>query len=290
MTANHDNSGQPMPSREQLLLAGCARLRGQSACGATDVELLLAHVLGLTRAQLRLDPLAPVGIVAHDRFLALLARRLAGEPFAYLTGHREFWSLPIVVTPDVLVPRPDTELLVERALELCGIDNAEIVDLGTGSGAIALALANERPLWRVTAVDRSAAAIEVAKLNARKIGIEQIEWRVGNWFEPLLARRFDLIVSNPPYVRDDDVALASDGLRFEPQLALRGGPDGLDPMRILCKLAPQHLRPGGVIALEHGSDQSSQVCELLVESGFINVRSHPDLADLPRVTEAVWPG
>ena len=167
---------------------------------------------------------------------------------------------------------------------------ARALDLGTGSGAIALALATDRPDWRITAIDRSAGALEVARHNAVRLGLQRVDWRLGSWFDSVADEHFNLIVSNPPYVRDADPALTSDGVRYEPMIALRAGHDGLAALRDICAQAPPHLSAGGVIVLEHGCDQDEPVRKLLVDSGFIHVRSHPDLAGLPRVTEAIWPG
>ena len=290
MTATTDMSATAPQTREQLLKIARARTPQLSGCGVIDAELLLAHVLNLSRTHTLLDLQTPVCTADCSKFLQLFDRRLSGEPLAYITGRREFWSLALEVNADVLIPRPETELLVERALELCQLDAAAVVDLGTGSGAIALAVASERTRWNIVAVDHSAAALAVAKRNAERITTPQIEWVSGDWFAPLHGRRFHMVLSNPPYVRDDDPALLNDGVCREPRLALCAGPDGLDALRIICSQAPHFLLPHGAIALEHGSDQGEPVRKLLVASGFDHVRSHPDLAGLERVTEAIWPG
>ena len=289
MTARPDSPPERGQTCEQLLATGVST--GATApCDRRDAELLLAHVLAISRTKILLDPMRMVSAVDAGHFLQLLARRANGEPLAYLTGLREFWSLTLAVTADVLVPRPETELVVERALALCRLSRARALDLGTGSGAIALALATDRPDWRITAIDRSAWALEVARHNAVRLGLQRVDWRLGSWFDSVADEHFDLIVSNPPYVRDADPALTSDGVRHEPMIALRAGHDGLAALRDICAQAPPHLSAGGVIVLEHGCDQDEPVRKLLVDSGFIHVRSHPDLAGLPRVTEAVWPG
>lgn len=290
MSGSQNDVADADPTRRAVLQLASARTPALSACGPVDAELLLAHVLMLRRTDLQLDPHHPVPARERDEFLRLLDRRLAGEPLAYIIGQREFWSLSLEVTPAVLVPRPETELLVERALELCRIAGAQVADLGTGSGAIALAVASERPNWNVVGVDCSAAALQVARRNAANLHLTHVGWRLGNWFEPLVGRRFDLILSNPPYVREDDAALSSDGVRCEPRLALIAGRDGFDALRALCAQAPQHLRAKGALALEHGSEQGDELRKLLVAHGFVHVRSHPDLAGLERVTEAIWPG
>lgn len=260
-------------------------LAGAEAAGL-EAELLLAHVLAVPRARLRSHPEAPVEPAAAERFFALLERCAAGEPLAYLTGRREFWSLDLAVTPAVLIPRPETELLVERALALTSAGGARIADLGTGSGAIALALARERPRWRIVATDVSASALAVARANAAALGLSAIEFLAGSWFEPLAAARFDLIVSNPPYVGAGDPALSSPALAFEPALALTPpGGDALASLRVLARGAPAHLTPGGWLLLEHGATQGREVRAELVAAGFAHVRSHRDLAGHERMTE-----
>lgn len=255
---------------------------GQAA--ALEAELLLAHVLGAPRAHLKSHPEAAVDGAAARLYLELIGRRAAGEPLAYLTGRREFWSLDLAVTPAVLIPRPETELLVERALALGPRGAARIADLGTGSGAIALALARERPRWHIVATDVSAPALAVARANAAALGVTGIEFLAGSWFERLAAARFDLILSNPPYVAADDPALA--GLAFEPPLALTPpGGEALAALRLLARGAAPHLVPGGWLLLEHGASQGPAVRSELVAAGFAHVRSHRDLAGHERMTE-----
>jgi release factor glutamine methyltransferase len=272
----------------ELLLAARARLAGAPASSADnprlDSEVLLSHALGRDRAYLlaRGDEPAPGDL--RRRFTALIERRASGEPVAYLTGRREFWSLELETGPDVLVPRPETELVVERALALCPARTAEVADLGTGSGAIALACAHERRRWRLVATDLSAAALARAAANARRLHLENVHFVRGRWCEPLGARRFDLILSNPPYVAAGDPAL--DSLRFEPRTALEAGPEGLDHLREIIATAAPHLKSGGALVLEHGADQAPRVAEMLVAAGFAHVVCHADLAGRPRVTEA----
>lgn len=269
-----------------LLAAGARTLAGPAASARLDAELLLAHVLATPRARLKSHPEAVVEPPAAASFLALVGRRAAGEPLAYLTGRREFWSLELAVTPAVLIPRPETELLVERALILGPAGAARAADLGTGCGAIALALARERPGWRIVATDVSAAALAVARANAAALGATGIEFLAGSWFEPLAAARFDLLVSNPPYVAADDPALEAPALAFEPPVALTPpGGDALAALRILARGAAAHLEPGGWLLLEHGAGQGAQVRAELVAAGFAHVRSHRDLAGHERMTE-----
>jgi release factor glutamine methyltransferase len=241
----------------------------------------------VTRGEFPLDP--PIDEILRH----WVRRRAAGEPLAYIVGHREFWTLRLVVTPAVLVPRPETELLVERALALATPYASDehfptLLDLGTGSGAIALSVASEHPAWKIVATDRSGAALDVAQRNARNHGLLQVEFVQGDWFAPLKGRRFDVIVSNPPYVGADDPLMAADSLRLEPREALTPGPDGLAALDAIIAAAPDHLERGGWLALEHGFTQSGPVAERLVARGFGHVRSHADLAGHPRVTEAQW--
>jgi release factor glutamine methyltransferase len=273
-----------------LLDEGGTRLRGAAALGACspaarqlDAELLLAHALALPRARLRSHPEATAGADVARRYRELLERRATGEPLAYLTGEKEFWSLPLRVTAAVLVPRPETELLVERGLAVGPKDRARAADLGTGSGAIALALAAERPNWQVLATDVSEAALGIARANARALALERVQFRRGSWFEPLGAERFDLIVSNPPYVAADDPALGA--LQHEPRLALTPGNDALGALREIIRGAPAHLLPGGWLLLEHGATQGEAVRRELALAGMRYIRSHPDLAGLERATE-----
>ena len=254
-----------------------------------DAELLLAHVLGVDRAAVKAHPENPVDAARAGAYLRALERRAAGEPVAYIVGYREFWSLRIGVDPAVLVPRPETELLVERALTLRGADEAHVADLGTGSGAIALALAHERPAWRIVGTDASGAALAVARANARTLGLERVEFLEGSWFAPLAGRTFDLLVSNPPYVAPGDPVLADAPLRFEPRVALTPeSPDPLSCLRTIAAQAPDHLVAGGWLLLEHGATQAADVAALLVARGFAHVRSHTDLAGRERMTEGRW--
>ena len=273
-------------------LNAAANLLQPSPSAALDAQLLLAQVLGCTRGALlaRGDESLPDD--RQQAFHQLLQRRARGEPLAYLTGRREFWSLELAVTPAVLVPRPETELVVERALALAPTamtGASEVADLGTGSGAIALALARERPQWRVTATDRSAAALATAIANAQALGLTDVQFLISDWFQALGGRRFSLIASNPPYIAAGDAALDDPALRHEPLAALTSGPTGLEALAVLVAGAPDHLLPAGWLVLEHGASQGPAVAELLVTQGFRHVRCHTDLAGLPRVTEAQWP-
>ena len=275
----------------ELLAEGVRRLRAApagteaAATAELDAQLLLAHVMAVARARLKSHPeeLADPSHTQHYR--RLLARRAAGEPLAYLTGSRDFWSLTLKVTPAVLIPRPETELLVERALALRTAAAGRVADLGTGCGAVALALASERPRWQVVATDACADALAIARANAAGLGLGRVELRQGDWYQPLRGERFDLLVSNPPYVAQDDPALETASLRHEPPRALTPGLDALECLRTLVRGAPRHLAPGGWLLLEHGATQGADVRRELVEAGFAHVRSHRDLAGHERMTE-----
>jgi len=267
-------------------VAACLRagadLPGDSA--RRDTEILLGHLLGKTRSWLYAWPEHVLSAAQLADYMALLDRRRAGVPVAYLTGEREFWSLSLRVTQATLIPRPETETLVEWALELALSPAAAVLDLGTGSGAIALALACDRPAWRVTAIDTSGAALAVAENNARRLCPGRIRCLQSDWFAALQDERFDLIVSNPPYVESDSPWLGSGDVRFEPRSALVAGSAGLDDLRQLAAAAPAHLLPGGWLLLEHGFQQGAAVRQLLVSAGFGEVATRRDLAGHERVT------
>jgi len=279
------------PTVDALLAAARQRCAGNRAA-AHDCGLLLALALGVPRAWLLAHGEQRPDGAARARFEALLTRRLAAEPMAYLRGWQDFWSMELAVTPDVLVPRPETELLVQLALARMGERESSppgrLADLGTGSGAIALALASERPDWRILATDRSAAALSVAAGNARRLGLS-VELRQGDWFAPLAGERFCILVSNPPYIAPDDACLTSDGVCREPRTALAAANDGLADLATIAAAAPQHLLPGGWLLLEHGADQGPAVRQLLASAGFEAIATHTDLAGRPRVTLGQMP-
>lgn len=252
-----------------------------------EAECLLGHVLGKSHGWLYAHGDELLDAETASRFEALLERRGRGEPVAYLTGRRGFWRLELQVDAATLIPRPETECLVELALERLPIDqSACIADLGTGSGAIALALASERPCAQVIAIDASADALKVACANAAALGIANVAFRHGNWFEPLAGERFDLIASNPPYIAQTDPHLQQGDLRFEPHSALASGADGLDAIREIAGAAPAYLRSGGHLLLEHGWGQGAAVRGLLQAAGFVDIDTVRDLEQRDRVTLA----
>ncbi len=262
-----------------------ARLAESSDSPRLDAELLLARAIDVPRSYLIAHPEDTLDTAAQERLFSAVEKRRGGMPIAYITGEKEFWSLTLMVSPATLVPRPETELLVEQALTLIPRD-AElcILDLGTGSGAIALAIAKERPLCRVVATDVSANALAIAKENARQLDVDNVTFLQGDWTAPVAGQTFDMIVCNPPYVRAGDPALGA--LAYEPQTALVAGADGLDAIRRIAAEAGAVLVDGGTLLVEHGADQEQDVARLFAERGWTDVRCFDDLAGLPRVTRA----
>ena len=251
---------------------------------AGECEHLLAHVLGRTPAWLYAhgdDEIDDADIDAYER---LLARREAGEPVAYLTGRRGFWRFELDVDAATLIPRPETELLVELALDRLPQLPCHVADLGTGSGAIALAIASERPRAEVVATDASPAALDVARRNAARLGLANVRFSEGSWYAPLAGQRFDLIASNPPYIAANDAHLSQGDLRFEPASALASGADGLDDIRVIAAGAPAHLVDGGWLLVEHGYDQAAAVREILADAGLVGIATVQDLEHRDRVT------
>jgi release factor glutamine methyltransferase len=250
-----------------------------------EAQLLMQHVLNVNRAWLIAHENDALQANTHAEFEALVNRRLHGEPIAYILGYREFFGLKIKVSPDTLIPRPDTETLVEAALaKLATRPPAQILDLGTGTGAIALAIAKHAPHAEITAVDASKAALEIAADNAQYLNLTNISFTLCNWFQALNDVRFDLIVSNPPYIKQDDSHLNQGDLRFEPMTALASGADGLDDIRRIVAESLTHLKPQGWLMLEHGYNQASAVADLLAEQGFVEIATLKDFGGNDRVT------
>jgi len=272
-----------------LVQEGISQLTGCSDSPRLDAEVLLRAACGINRTALARDPDQSIDAQSADAFFSFLKRRCQAEPIAYILGRKEFWSLEIELNDATLVPRPETEVLVETILDAIPPDAAvDIADLGTGSGAIALALAIERPLAYITATDISGAALSKARENAKRLGLD-IQFAEGDWFAPLKGRQFDAIVSNPPYVRRNDPALETTPARFEPATALFAGEDGLDCIRALCADLKHHVKPGGLVALEHGHDQQDAVHTLLSATGLESIVQVNDHAGLARVTSARMP-
>ena len=250
-----------------------------------DAELLLAAALGKPRSVLHTWPERIVSTEAAQAFDGYLKRRRTGEPVAYILGLQGFWNIDLEVAPHTLIPRPETEMLVETALELLpGAIPHRLLDLGTGTGAIALSLAKDRPQWDVTAVDRVEEAVELAERNRQRLHLDNARAVHRHWFSAQQGHRYDLIISNPPYIAASDPHLVEGDVRFEPSSALVSGDDGLDDLRLIVSQAPAHLEAGGWLLLEHGYDQGAAVRELLLVHGFEQIQTRRDLGDHERIT------
>ena len=273
-----------MPSIRYSIQQATKQLEPVSDSAQLDAELLLCSVLKKERSFLHTWPERELEQSDYSLFIDLLIRRIKGEPVAHILGERDFWTLNLEVTPDTLIPRPETELLVELALEHIPQDQpVQILELGTGSGAIALSLASERPLAHITATDFSSAALEVAKQNAAKHQLKNISFIQSRWFSEISNQNFDFIVSNPPYICEADPHLDQGDVRFEPRSALTSGKDGLDDIREIISQAHNYLSNHGVLLLEHGYDQADAICDLLNSAGFEQVSDHFDYNNQPRV-------
>lgn len=277
-------AAQPDHACVRSALEQAAARLGDSESAVLDAQLLLAHVLGKTRTWLYTWPDAALAEADLQRVDALVAARAAGSPIAYLLGSRDFWSLTLQVNTAVLIPRPETELLVQTALELGPSGPALVADLGTGSGAIALALASERPQWQLHATEFSAAALAVAEQNRQTLGFANVCMLAGSWCEPLPASGYDLIVSNPPYIAEDDLHLQQGDLRFEPRSALVAGAAGLQDIVDITAQALTRLKPAGRLLLEHGWQQGPAVRSVLQEVGYVQVQTILDAGGRERVT------
>ncbi len=276
-----------MQTIEDALKVAAVRL-ADSESARLDAELLLCAVLQRSRSYLFTWPEQALSEAQQSAFEALLARRAAGEPVAHILGERGFWTLQLRVTADTLIPRPETELLVEAALARLPTEGGRVADLGTGSGAIALAIAAECPACEVVAVERSEAALAIAEENVRRHGLVNVHFRLGSWYQPLVGERFALILSNPPYIRANDPHLQQGDVRFEPMTALASGADGLDDIRHIIAGAGAHLEQGGWLLLEHGYDQGAEVAALLQQAGFVAVEVLTDLQGHQRVALGKW--
>ncbi len=270
-----------MATVRQLLQTG-AELPGETA--RRDAEILLGHSLGESRSWLYTWPEREIPRDDEERYLGLLARRRTGEPVAYLTGQREFWTLQLAVDNATLIPRTETETLVSWALELDVSDSAAVLDLGTGSGAIALALASERPAWSMTALDRCTAALSVATANARSHALHSVRFLQSDWYGAVRDELFEIIVANPPYIDPRDPHLDSGDLQYEPRTALVAGNGGLADLECIVQGAPRQLAPGGWLLLEHGFEQGAAVRQLLQSAGFAQISTRRDLAGRERVS------
>ena len=266
-----------------LLAQAAARLGAESA--RLEAEVLLAACLDKPRSYLHAWPERQIEPRQRDRFAALISRRAAGEPVAYLLERREFWSLPLTVTPDTLIPRPETETLVALALEKMPVDGLlRIADLGTGCGAIALSIARERPRSEVIATDISRPALTVARINAGRLGLGNVRFVCGSWCQGFADDAFDFILSNPPYVTETDPHLREGDVRYEPRTALAAGPDGMDDLREIVTCAHERLRRDGWLMVEHGYDQGEKVMRLMQAQSYRQVSDHADAAGISRVT------
>ena len=269
-----------------LLRQSASELRSISTSARLDVELLLGHVLNKNRVELYSDSKKTVTPEQAALFINLVQKRYEGRPVAQLIGFREFWSMNFSVTKDTLIPRPETELLVECALtHIVPNQPADVLELGTGSGAIALAIARERPNIHVTATDICQSALNIARYNAKALKLSQVEFLLGDWFAPVRGRKFSTIVANPPYVSDMEMIVHDFELRNEPKLALCGGEDGLSAIKAVIQKAPYHMFSGGWLAIEHGARQGPAIEVLLKEAGFVSVFAYTDLQGHSRVTE-----
>ncbi len=271
-----------------LMMTRAIATLSNSSTARLDVEVLLTHVLKVDRAYLRTYPEKKLTTAQQNVFTKLLKRRAHGEPIAYIVGHQEFWSLDFLVNEFVLIPRPETELLVETALDKIKKENAKVLELGTGSGAVSLALGSEKPQWHIIATDFSKEALMVAKENTKRLNIKNVNFVLSDWFNEIPQQQFDAIISNPPYVAENDPHLEKGDVRFEPRVALVSGQEGLEAIRLIVYQAKNYLKPGGCLMVEHGYDQARAVREILEHHHYAYIALQYDLAGHPRVTVATY--
>lgn len=276
-------------SIQSLLSTAAARLASASETAMLDAEVLLCHCLNKNRSFLRAWPEHHPSSAQTAQFQMLVEQRSQGKPIAYLTGQREFWSRNFKVSPDVLIPRPDTELLIELSLALLPADRpSKTIDLGTGSGIIAITLAAERPLADIVASDLSAAALAIARYNAERLDAGNVRFIQSHWFDRIDETGFDLVLSNPPYIPDSDPHLQEGDVRFEPDSALISAENGLQDIRLIAEQARQHLKDGGQLLIEHGYNQQTDVQAIFTVLNYRQVTTHADLSGNPRVTSGIW--
>ncbi|TMP02821.1 peptide chain release factor N(5)-glutamine methyltransferase [Pseudoalteromonas sp. S3178] len=274
---------------EQAIAAGADLLASSSESAKLDAQVLLLHILQKPRSYLFTWPEHALSNEQQSQFNVLLQRRLKGEPVAHITGLREFWSLSLEVNATTLIPRPDTETLVECALNMAMPDTAKVLDLGTGTGAIALALGSEMPNWQIVAVDRVTEAVALANKNQQRLGINNVHVKQSNWFSALQGERFNLIVTNPPYIEQDDIHLNQGDVRFEPLSALVADDAGMSDIKQIITQSRDYLLSSGYLLIEHGFEQAEAVRHLFKEMAFINIKTVKDFGNNDRVTLAQWP-
>ncbi|MCQ8890002.1 peptide chain release factor N(5)-glutamine methyltransferase [Pseudoalteromonas carrageenovora] len=274
---------------EQAIAAGADLLASSSESAKLDAQVLLLHILQKPRSYLFTWPEHALSNEQQSQFNVFLQRRLKGEPVAHITGLREFWSLSLEVNATTLIPRPDTETLVECALNLAMLDTAKVLDLGTGTGAIALALGCEMPNWQIVAVDRVTEAVALANKNQQRLGINNVDVKQSNWFSALQGERFNLIVTNPPYIEQDDIHLNQGDVRFEPLSALVADDAGMSDIKQIITQSRDYLLSSGYLLIEHGFEQAEAVRHLFKEMAFINIKTVKDFGNNDRVTLAQWP-
>ena len=274
---------------EQAIAAGADLLASSSESAKLDTQVLLLHILQKPRSYLFTWPEHTLSNEQQSQFNVFLQRRLKGEPVAHITGLREFWSLSLEVNATTLIPRPDTETLVECALNMAMPDTAKVLDLGTGTGAIALALGSEMPNWEIVAVDRVIDAVALAKKNQQRLGINNVNVKQSNWFSALQGERFNLIVTNPPYIEQNDIHLNQGDVRFEPLSALVADDAGMSDIKQIIAQSRDYLLSSGYLLIEHGFEQAEAVRHLFKDMAFINIKTVKDFGDNDRVTLAQWP-